>query len=124
MSGSGGGGYYSEPNNFGSGPKTSRGGGNASGSDACTFVERTLINSPNPDVLPSLKAQSILQVSTETQGGRTIPVAKWNGITVGSFTIRQLKTLIDCMQQGCIYVAVVIDRTGGRCSVEIRRGTP
>lgn len=99
MSGGGGGGY---------------GGPTRQGSD-CNIVERVPLNSPQPAVVRTLKVGDVLDVEELNQA----LIARHQGAIAGSLTPQRLLDLLDCIERGNVYVAVVCKVKGGLCEVEI-----
>lgn len=110
MSGSSGGGGNS------SGAAGGSGIGEASTGDVCNIVERVPLNSPQAAVVSRLKEGQ--QLTVEQRHG--VVVALEGANVAGSLTPRRLVELIDCMNQGRQYIAVVLAIRGALCEVEIR----
>lgn len=88
----------------------------------CDIVERTPLNSPVGAILKTLKVGSVLEVVLDTSGGRTLlAVESMPGTRVGSLTPKSLAKLIECIEQGNHYIAVIDKVTGGMYEVEVRR---
>lgn len=136
MGGSGGGGYISSGGSFGgdfNGGSGSSGGGSGSGSGTgaggggsgggrllkCPNIKFTaVLNSPQPNVLNTLKIGDILSVSIQSGSSISVVVTSNKGIA-GSITGQYLSDLISCMQNGYEYVAKVVSINGGKCDVEV-----
>ncbi len=105
-----------------SGSGNGNGGGGWSGPDdavdCANFFERTVINSPNPAVLKTLKVGDVLQVTVDAK--RVVKVVTDSGDVAGSVTSARMLQLINCIEDGFTYVAIVKSIDGGRASVEIR----
>ncbi len=84
----------------------------------CNIVEKTPLNSPQAAVIKTLKVGDVLDVDLSKAG--KVVVARKAGAIAGSLTPFRLVELIDCMQHGRKYVAVVTQLKGGYCEVEIR----
>jgi hypothetical protein len=96
------------------------GGGGAVGSDECpSIVDRTILNSPNPAVLPTLAVGATLELTLQSERGPLLAVTP-DGRTAGSITSTNLARLIRCIQGGYRYDATVLTVTGGQCAVEVR----
>jgi hypothetical protein len=105
MSGSGGTVYDPEP------PKSS--------CDKLTF--NSILNSPNPAVVPTLIAGTILQVAGQPRADGTLVVVALHGNAVaGSITSDLLLRLIDCMNAGHDFVAEITAVRGARVDVHVR----
>jgi hypothetical protein len=89
--------------------------------DCASLLERTILNSPVPAVVSTLKPHDTLSVELRDQAGRKSLVAlAGNGSVAGSLTPPSLPKIINCIQQGFKFIAVVIEVRGGRCFVEVR----
>jgi hypothetical protein len=97
------------------------GGGSSSGGSSagdCSIVERVPLNSPQAAVVATLIQGQKLNV--ELRGGSVVAVVAASNSIAGSLTPRRLVELIDCMDQGRQYHAVIITVRGALCEVEIR----
>jgi hypothetical protein len=90
--------------------------------DCESFILRTHLNSPQAGVVRTLQVGQILEVQLQQQGGgRVIVVAVTAaGQVAGSITGTGLGLLIQCLQDGHDFVAVVENVTGGSVEVTIR----
>ena len=110
MSGSGGGG----------------GGGGGGDRTRCEdLFEETTLNSPNQAVVRTLKAGHELDVQLKQNAGGARPsvvavTPKPNPQVAGAITSAKAPRLIDCIDKGFKYVAVVLEVKGGHCKIEIR----
>ncbi len=84
----------------------------------CKIVERVILNSPNPTVLLKLRVGDELDVLLV--GKVLVAQPKSGPPAAGALTPARLADLLDCMDKGRKYKAVVLKITGGRCDVEIR----
>lgn len=82
----------------------------------CNIVESVPLNSPQPLIVRKLKKGDILSVEVD---GKSL-VAKLEGDKAGALTPSSLLDLLDCIEKGKEYVAVVTTIKGGFCEVEIR----
>ena len=104
MSGSGGGGWASEPT-----------------VDTCaTLREITTLNSPQRAIIVLLHVGDLLDVTVSTQGKAVIVQALYQGQVAGTITSSIIQKLAECINGGHIYVAEVIELNGGACKVRIR----
>lgn len=104
-----------------SGSSGSGGGGGSSGGSSvgdCNIVERVPLNSPQAAVVATLTQSQELDV--QLRGGSVVAVVSASNSIAGSLTPRRLVELIDCINQGRQYVAVVMTVRGALCEVEIR----
>jgi ribosomal protein S1 len=82
---------------------------------------KTTLNSPVPKVLSTLKKDDVLDVSLQGKKGPLVAVTA-GGDVAGSITSSQLAKLIECIQDGYTFVAVVLRVDKGMCEVEVRPG--
>ena len=117
MSGSGGG---SGRISFGGGGGA--GGGGESSPDCGSLIVETTLNSPVSAVVALLKKGDTLTVEIQVgAGGVNSLVAKHGGQIAGSLTPPSLITILNCIQSGFQYVAIVLnDVTGGVVRVRIQ----
>ena len=135
MGGSGGGGYISSGGSFDGnsgggfgGARNGSGGGSGDGSGSgsgggrllkCPNIKFTaVLNSPQANILSTLKLGDILTVSIHSGSSISVVVSNKSGIA-GSITGQYLSDLISCMQNGYDYVAKVVSVNGGKCDVEV-----
>ena len=87
--------------------------------DCALLVFRTTLNSPNNQVVSSLKKNNELTIEVQSERG---PVVVKNdlGQIAGSITSQQMLDLIRCIAEGFEYVAIVRNVSGGQVDVEIR----
>lgn len=85
--------------------------------DCVSLIFRTTLNSPDPTVVSNLKRRDVLQVSPKTSKG-PIEATTDAGEVAGSITAGQMMRLLQCIDDGFEYVAVVLSISGGR--VEVR----
>lgn len=120
MSGGGGGGSsfdeWRSPAGGGSGGGGAGGGG---GVDKCAIVERTILNSPVQSVVGALTVGTNLLVELETNPRKRVVVKTMQGAIAGAITSARLVDIIECLQGGYSYGAVVLSINGGRIEVEI-----
>lgn len=102
MSGGGGSGPYD------SGPRK----------DDCNIVETVPLNSPKAAVVSTLKVGDELEVALSAN--KLSLEARKAGVVAGALTPSRLADLLDCINQGKSYKAVVRKLAGGNCTVEIR----
>jgi hypothetical protein len=98
--------------NIGGGPRTFTG---------CYTVNfETVLLSPRPEVIASVKTGEVLVLKLESQGDKPIVVAtRKNGDEVGTIGSPHLLQLISCMQEGHKYTADVVSVEGGACRVRV-----
>jgi len=96
------------------------GGGGPRGNDqvSCeTLMTKTILSSPNPEVIPHLKKSQVLDI--ELRGASLIALTA-DGEIAGSITSSIMARIVECIRQGFEYVAIVENVSGGRCDVEVR----
>jgi len=106
MTGGGGGGY---------------GGGSRASTD-CTIVEPTALNSVQQAAIPQISVGQKLDVDVVTQNKHQVLVARLpSGQIVGSLTPPSVADILNCINMGHSYVAVVLSiQPGALVRVEIR----
>ena len=96
-------------------------GGGGAQRECPDFYEETILNSPNHIVLANIEEDDALDVVINEEGGQSIVVAvDSDGNVAGSITVGSLAHLIECIEEGYDYEAVVMDIEGGRCRVQVR----
>jgi hypothetical protein len=75
------------------------------------------INSPKPALLTQLKVGDLLDVVLNPQGQGVI--LEHNTQPAGSLTGTQVAQLINCINSGFEYQAIVVQINGGQCVVRI-----
>lgn len=104
----------------GGGSGSGSGSGGARFTDCLDIMAQTVLNSPVPEVIGDLKKGDILSISISMEGERRRVLATKSGLIAGSITFGQLATLINCIEDGYEFVAIIISISGGSCIVEIR----
>jgi len=87
--------------------------------DCASLYDRTILNSPVPDVLSKLKKGGVLSLTLSSPKGPLLAVTD-GGETAGSITSSKMVQLILCIEQGFRFIAIIQDIVGGRCDVLIR----
>ena len=87
----------------------------------CLLFFRTPLNSTDMDVLRNISENTVLEVETVVENGRTIVAAihPQHGLA-GVITSTQAATLLSCMALGHRYTATVTQIRPPACQVEIR----
>jgi hypothetical protein len=107
----------------GSGSGGGGGGHSTDKVDCSTLVLKTHLNSPKAAILKTLRKGSKLSIQLESHGGKPIVIAKASqGQAAGSITGAGLASLIQCLQNGFPFHAVVISVAGGGCEVSVQAG--
>lgn len=81
--------------------------------------ERTTLNSVNPAAIPVLKVGDILTVVAQSPTG-PLAVVHSSGTTVGAITSASAARILECIQNGHNYVAVIQTISGAQIVVLIR----
>lgn len=102
--------------------KKGRSGGGAGdgGSDPCDIDKKTILNSPDPAILKTLKVGEVLKVEVAS-GARKILEAKKGGNVAGSVTFPEMGQVIECIESGEAFEAEVVSISGGQCQVRVHR---
>ena len=104
----------------GSGGGGTGGGQGGSGGPNCADIfERTTLASPVPGVLQELQPSQRLLLNLEAARGPLMAVTE-QGTAAGSITSPSLARIINCINNGFQFVAIVIAVRGGKCDVEVR----
>lgn len=104
MSGSGGGG----------------GGGFPDIAVACEdLVIHTQLSSPVAAIVQALAKDDVLQVDLEAGPITTLVVVKHNGAIAGGLASARIVQLIECINAGTRYRAIVIDAMGGQVRLKV-----
>lgn len=105
-------------------PKRGRGGdGGSSGGDAdpCDIDKKTILNSPNPAVLRTLRVGEILDVVVATSPRRILQAMTGSNVA-GSITFPEMGQVINCIEkEGETFKAEVVSINGGQCHVRVYR---
>jgi len=88
--------------------------------DCASLFEETVLNSPNPSVISKLKRDDVLELQVQRKGRAHVLVALKGTEIAGSITSALLAKIIDCIEKGFEYVAIVKTIRGGACTVQIR----
>ena len=89
--------------------------------DRCAITERTVLNSPVPDVIADLQVGDILSLELETRPRNRVVVKTSSGQIAGGITSTRLVDIIECLQKGIRYEAQILSAKSGRVEIEIRR---
>ena len=86
---------------------------------ACEImVIRTRLVSPNPAVITKLKKGDQLDVAAKSATGPALVL--YNGGIAGSIMDSRVLRLLECIEKGYDYIALVQSVSGGSCEVEVR----
>lgn len=100
-------------------PGTGIGGGGGGGNDPCDIVEIAPLNSPQAPVVNTLSVGDILDIALNLSGPNpVVEVIASGNRRAGALTYRNHVRLINCINSGRSYQAVVMSIRGG--SVEVR----
>lgn len=81
--------------------------------------ERTTLNSVNPTALTSLKVSEILTIAAQSPTG-PLAAMRQSGVILGAITSPSAARILECIQDGHVYVAEVISINGGQIVVLVR----
>ncbi|RQR53174.1 hypothetical protein DIE18_30685 [Burkholderia sp. Bp9125] len=101
-------------------PKRAGDGDGDGGNDPCVINEIAALNSPNPAVLPTLRVGTVLDVQLEFGPPPRLLAKDSSNNTAGTITSRSMLQIMECIQDGSIYVAEVLSISGGACQVRVR----
>ncbi len=121
MSGSGGGGEW-RPNPRAPTrpqPGTAGAGSGAVVPDVCNISEVTSLNSANRTVLATLRADDVLDVVFQTGPPQRLVAQTAQKAIAGSITSASMLQIIQCIQSGVSYQAVVLSVRGAQCQIRI-----
>lgn len=89
--------------------------------NCANIIEQVPLNGPKPEVISKLKPNSVLKLEVHEEGGRNILVAvNSKGQKAGTITTASSIAIINCIQEGFKFIAVVISIDRGDCLLEIR----
>lgn len=102
-----------------------RGGGDGGGGpvppDPCNIVEITAINSPNRQVVSTLRTGDLLNVVFHAGPPQRLVAEQSPSVIAGSLTSPAMLQIIQCITQGgYAYVAEVLSVRGAICQVRVR----
>ena len=87
---------------------------------SCSTIRTAPLNSPQPRVVAGLKVNDRLYVHLDKSTGRAIlQVRDLSGAVAGSLTFLGHLYLIDCIEQGHSYEALVLNISGGAVQLRI-----
>jgi hypothetical protein len=89
--------------------------------DPCAIDEITVLNSPNRAVLTTLAAGATLTLDFQPGPPRRLVAITSGREIAGSITSISLPQLIQCIGQGVIFVADILNLTGAVCQVRVHR---
>ena len=118
MSGSGGG--INTYNDYSNRPTVRDGVAVDGVKDLCDLYIPTQLANPDPNLVQTLSVNNKLNVVLNNQT-KVVTAQDNNQQVVGIIAPPNLKKLIECIQQGNIYVATIIKINGGHITVEIHR---
>lgn len=103
-----------------SGPGGSSGGGGPEipETDCTRISEKTVLNSPVPDVVSSLTKGEALNV--KVLNGTSLVAVTEDGDIAGALTPPLLPRIVECIEEGFEYVAIVLSVSGGECRVHVK----
>jgi hypothetical protein len=84
------------------------------------FKVETALQSPNSEVVESLKAGEVLQLRLDPVRDRHAVVVLKGGKVAGSLVFASLQKLVECIQAGHVFVAEVSAVSGPACRLRVR----
>lgn len=88
--------------------------------DCAKLSEITTLNSPDKDVLKTIKKNDELEIRLRPSEKSVIVEALHKGKVAGTITSSVIQRLAECMENNFKYVAEVIDEVkGGACKVRV-----
>ncbi|GGK71854.1 hypothetical protein GCM10011405_20080 [Rufibacter glacialis] len=103
---------------MGGGGRPPRGAGKVSEMSCENLVIHTQLSSPKAAVLINVNKDDILELSLSSPTGPCLVFHREQ--EVGAIINADLKKIIDCMNQGHDYIAIVRSVEGGKCSLKIK----
>jgi hypothetical protein len=94
-------------------------GGNGNGFDCLDIYRGAMLSSPQPAVVTQLKTRDRLELEIREVNSRDTLVAITNGQTAGSIISSHAAKVIECIQKGYQYYAVVTDVDGGAITLDL-----
>lgn len=95
------------------------GDGGSQGADPCVLVEETVLNSPVPAIVSTLKAGDILSVDLQKGPPVRVVIRTTTGKIAGAITGAKLPQIITCIDAGVEYAATVVSVKGGAVRVRL-----
>lgn len=103
MSGSGGGGGWSDPVQ-----------------DSCEkLTSETTLTSPVRETIAQLSKGALLDIRVDNVSGTRVVRAIYKGSIAGSITSAIIQKIAECIEKGHSYVAEVLSVQGGACRVRV-----
>ncbi len=88
--------------------------------DCASLVIRTILSSPDPDVLDEVEAGDVLSLSRPDPSEPRILAVTSNERVAGSITTGRQADLVQCMDADYSFIARITEIDGGACHVEVR----
>ena len=88
-------------------------------SPCTTLVIDTQLSSPKPTVIAAVKIGDVLDVALQDMGGTSAVVVLRQGQVAGGLASPQVNRLRECIAQGHLYQASVMDVQGGQVRVRV-----
>jgi len=90
------------------------------GVDCLTIFQKTHLLSPVPEVLARVERDAVFDVELRFEGDRERLYALFEGAIAGVLMPKLIVRIKECIKSGVEYIAIVEEKSGGRCLVEIR----
>lgn len=87
--------------------------------DPCNITEVTTLNSVNRNIVAGLRPNDRLAIVFQAGPPQRLVAQTQNGVTAGSITSPSMLQIIQCIQAGHSYDAVVLSVRGAQCQVRI-----
>ena len=91
------------------------------GEDECDITERTILSSPDPDVVGRLGIGDVLTIELQTHDPVRLLAKTNDGGTAGTITSVRMPEIVKCIRAGFEYDAKVLSVDGGRVEVSVQR---
>ena len=79
---------------------------------------RASVNSPQARTLQSLNLGDVLTIELQQTPSVSL-IVTYNGAIVGSLTGFSMTQIINCIENGNLYSATVVELNGGNCTVQV-----
>ena len=91
------------------------------GADECDISELTILSSPNWQTVKTLSINTVLIVELEGQDRQRLVAKTEVGAIAGAITSKAMPKIVECIQAGYSYGAIVVSVEGGRVEVRVQR---
>ena len=91
------------------------------GEDKCDITERTILSSPDPEVVKRLNKNEVLTIELEGRDLERLVAKTDDGDIAGTITSEGMPDIAECIRAGFEYGAEVLSVDGGRVEVMVQR---